>query len=68
MNVYLEQLVACLPKQRVPLIFAYGSGAVAQSGQSTSKNVVDFVVVADDAQKWHESNLLLNRKFATFSG
>lgn len=61
-----ENLISSLPKTRTSLIFAYGSGAVAQVGHNQSENMVDFIIVVDDAEEWHSLNLKMNKNHYSF--
>lgn len=56
-----ERLISSLPKTGTSLIFAYGSGAVAQQGIIQSENMVDYIIVVDDAEDWHSMNLKMNK-------
>lgn len=40
--------------------FAYGSGAVPQAGVRSSSRMLDLIIVVDDAQTWHETNMSIN--------
>ena len=48
------------PSTSRSLVFSYGSGVFKQEGQSLEGKVVDFVVVVEDAVKWHKENLQKN--------
>ncbi|KAK7791424.1 hypothetical protein R5R35_014449 [Gryllus longicercus] len=54
------KLLSLFP-QNITLCFAYGSGVMKQSGQSTGKrNMIDLVIAVEDPYKWHEQNILWN--------
>ncbi|KAK7505411.1 hypothetical protein BaRGS_00003156 [Batillaria attramentaria] len=49
------------------MAFAYGSGVYQQEGHpDMSHNMLDFVIVVDDAKTWHKENLKLNRHHYSF--
>ena len=50
----------------VQMAFAYGSGVFQQTGQDTSRNMLDFIMVVDDPHTWHTDNLKLNRSHYSF--
>lgn len=50
----------------VQMAFAYGSGVFQQTGQDTSRNMLDFILVVDDPHTWHADNLKLNRSHYSF--
>ena len=52
----------------ISLAFAYGSGIFKQEGNTSSRNMVDFVFVLENARRWHEENLKIHRKHYSFLG
>lgn len=52
----------------ISLAFAYGSGVFQQEGNASSKNMLDFVFVLENARRWHEENLRIHRKHYSFVG
>lgn len=52
------------PEQSTSFMYAYGSGVIPQKGQTSSmaRNMIDLVIVVDDAYLWHQENLRLNKR------
>lgn len=48
------------------MAFSYGSGAIAMKGTNRLQNMIDFVFVVDNPQKWHADNLKANRAHYSF--
>ncbi|KRZ12162.1 Mitochondrial translocator assembly and maintenance protein 41 -like protein, partial [Trichinella zimbabwensis] len=60
MMMHLERIVSILPRTSVSMMFAYGSGVIAQRNSEIKRNMIDFVVVVDKPLEWHRENLKLN--------
>lgn len=60
-NDVFERVLDKLPRG-IQMAFAYGSGVFQQTGGDMSKNMIDFIVVVDNPQKWHTENLAMNSK------
>lgn len=43
----------------ISLALAYGSGIFSQKGNTSPKNMLDFVFVLENARKWHEDNMYM---------
>ena len=52
----------------ISLAFAYGSGIFKQKGNVSSKNMLDFVFVLENARQWHEENLKKQPTHYSFVG
>lgn len=51
----------------IQMAFAYGSGVYQQDGHfDISQNMLDFIIVVDDAQTWHKENMRRNRCHYSF--
>lgn len=50
----------------IQMAFAYGSGVFQQTGQDKSKNMLDFIIVVDNAHTWHAENLKVNKSHYSF--
>lgn len=58
----LNKIIDHFPKHVMRLAFAYGSGIFQQKhDKNMHNNMLDFIFVVDDAEKFHTENLLLNR-------
>ena len=64
---FLKKIVARFPSG-ISLAFAYGSGIFSQKGNVSSKNMLDFVFVLEDADQWHKTNLNLHSHHYSFVG
>lgn len=60
-----ERVLHSLPKG-IQMAFAYGSGVFQQTGGDMSKNMIDFIVVVDNPQRWHTENMKMNSKHYSF--
>lgn len=60
-----QRVMSKLPSG-IQMAFAYGSGVFQQTGQDKSKNMLDFILVVDNAQIWHAENLKLNKSHYSF--
>jgi len=61
------QILSNFPKTGLQYAFAYGSGVFKQDGhKDMSKNMLDFIFVVDDPEKWHRENLKVNNKHYSF--
>lgn len=59
-----------LPQEEIVYAFAYGSGVLSQrpsssgveekAGNNNNNNLIDFIVVVQDAYRFHQANLSLN--------
>ncbi|KAL0281553.1 UNVERIFIED_CONTAM: hypothetical protein PYX00_002502 [Menopon gallinae] len=56
----LRRIFSKFPQEQIKFSFAYGSGVYKQINNYNSKNMIDFIFVVDDAEKWHSSNLAMN--------
>lgn len=56
----LKRILMRFPQEHMKFSFAYGSGVYKQINNCSSKNMIDFIFVVDDAEKWHHSNLKMN--------
>lgn len=56
---FLTRVLSSFPTG-IELAFAYGSGVLRQTNPA-KKNVIDFVFSVNNASKWHEENLAVNR-------
>lgn len=56
----MKRLLSAFPPVR--FAFAYGSGAIKQTGYTSQSNAqYDMIFVVDDAASWHEQNLAANK-------
>lgn len=46
----------------IHMAFAYGSGVFQQEGNEMSNNMLDFILVVEESEKWHSENLKMNGK------
>ncbi|KRZ97507.1 Mitochondrial translocator assembly and maintenance protein 41 -like protein [Trichinella sp. T8] len=60
MMMHLERIASIFPRTSVSMMFAYGSGVIAQRNSEIKRNMIDFVVVVDKPLEWHKENLKLN--------
>lgn len=60
-----QRVLAMFPKG-IQMAFAYGSGVFQQAGNEMSKNMLDFVFVVDNPEKWHKDNLYCNSDHYSF--
>lgn len=56
----LDQVLQCLPRTGVSLVFGYGSKVIKQAGAVSRNDLVDVIVAVDDPYRWHEENLERN--------
>ena len=52
----LQKILSKFPSG-ISFAFAYGSGIFHQKGNISSRNMLDFVFVLQNARKWHEDNM-----------
>ena len=64
---FLQKVVSRFPPG-ISLAFAYGSGIFKQKGNISSKNMLDFVFVLENADQWHKMNLKLHSNHYSFVG
>ncbi|XP_052272135.1 phosphatidate cytidylyltransferase, mitochondrial-like [Dreissena polymorpha] len=63
-DVY-QSAIEIFPKG-IQMAFAYGSGVFQQAGGDMSKNMLDFILVVDNALQWHSENLAMNNHHYSF--
>ena len=54
----LQKIISKFPSG-MSFAFAYGSGIFHQKGNISSQNMLDFVFVLDNPQKWHGDNMYI---------
>jgi len=59
-SVY-SKILSAFPSEHLVYCFAYGSGVFKQENSTSQSNMIDFIFAVDNAERWHELNLEINR-------
>jgi len=63
----LHKIIGHFPTRLIRLSFAYGSGVFHQTNDNNfQKNMLDFVFVVDDCERFHFENIQMNKSHYSF--